>query len=211
MTGGDEIRARFMRQDFFTYVPQYTLMIYGNHKPGLKSVDDAMRRRLKLIPFAVRIPDADRDKELPEKLKAEWPGILAWMLEGCLLWQREGLIMPKAVEAATEDYLATEDAIGRWFEECCVKDPQARESVARLYESWSTWAARSGEHVGSAKRFSQILKDRGFEPKKTAAGTAFIGLKTAVDIPSDGFPPARAAWDDIPPAEAVRDVRNRTH
>ena len=90
-----QITARFMRQDYFEYIPQFTLMVYGNHKPGLKSVDDAMRRRLKLIPFAVKIPDADRDNELGEKLKSEWSGILSWMIEGCLMWQREGLVALK--------------------------------------------------------------------------------------------------------------------
>ena len=90
LTGDDVIRARFMRQDFFTYEPQFLLMVYGNNKPGLKSVDDAIRRRIKLTPFAVKISEAERDKELQEKLKAEWPGILAWMIEGCLVWQRGG-------------------------------------------------------------------------------------------------------------------------
>ena len=87
-----------MRQDFFTYTPQFTLMVYGNHKPGLKSVDDAMRRRIKLIPFTVTIPEHKRDKELTEKLKTEWPAILRWMIEGCLIWEREGLVAPKVVE-----------------------------------------------------------------------------------------------------------------
>jgi putative DNA primase/helicase len=81
-----------MRQDFFEYVPQFKLMISGNHKPGLKSVDDAMRRRFHLLPFTVRIPPEDRDPHLREKLKAEWPGILAWMIKGCLEWQEHGVV-----------------------------------------------------------------------------------------------------------------------
>ena len=90
LTGGDMIAARFMRQDFFEYRPQFKLVIAGNHKPGLRSVDEAIRRRFHLIPFNVTIPEGERDLELAEKLRAEWPGILAWMIEGCLDWQRQG-------------------------------------------------------------------------------------------------------------------------
>ena len=79
-----------MRQDYFEFTPQFKLVIAGNHKPGLRSVDEAIRRRFNLIPFTVAIPPAERDERLTEKLKAEWPGILAWMIEGCLDWQRHG-------------------------------------------------------------------------------------------------------------------------
>jgi putative DNA primase/helicase len=82
LTGGDTVSARFMRQDFFEYRPTFKLFIAGNHKPSLRSVDEAIRRRFHLIPFAVTIPPEERDGELAEKLRAEWPGILAWMIAG---------------------------------------------------------------------------------------------------------------------------------
>ena len=91
LTGGDAVSARFMRQDFFEYKPAFKLFIAGNHKPSLRSVDEAIRRRFHLMPFAVTIPPEERDGELTEKLKAEWPGILAWMIEGALMWQTDGL------------------------------------------------------------------------------------------------------------------------
>jgi putative DNA primase/helicase len=97
LTGGDPVAARFMRQDFFEYVPQFKLVIAGNHKPGLRAVDEAIRRRFHLIPFTVTIPLEERDQELTDKLKGEWPGILAWMVKGCLEWQRQGLRPPEAV------------------------------------------------------------------------------------------------------------------
>jgi putative DNA primase/helicase len=87
LTGGDRIAARFMRQDFFTYQPAFKLIIAGNHKPSLRSVDEAIRRRFHLVPFAVTIPEHERDLELTKKLKAEWPGILAWIIQGCVEWQ----------------------------------------------------------------------------------------------------------------------------
>ncbi len=86
MTGGDPITARFMRQDFFTFQPTFKLLIAGNHRPGLRGVDEAIRRRFHLVPFAVRIAQDKRDLDLPEKLKVEWPGILKWAVEGCLEW-----------------------------------------------------------------------------------------------------------------------------
>lgn len=91
LTGGDKIAARFMRQDFFEFTPQFKLIVAGNHKPGLRSVDEAVRRRLNLIPFVVTIPENERDKDLGHKLKTEWPRILQWAIEGCLAWQRQGL------------------------------------------------------------------------------------------------------------------------
>ena len=119
LTGGDKITARFMRQDFFEFMPQFKLLVVGNHKPSIRNVDEAMRRRLHMVPFTVTIPKAKRDKTLPERLLAERDGILAWALEGCLEWQRMGLKPPPAVMAATEDYFEAEDAIGRWIDERC--------------------------------------------------------------------------------------------
>jgi putative DNA primase/helicase len=111
LTGGDKITARLMRQDFFDFVPQFKLLIAGNHKPGLRSVNEAIRRRLHLVPFTITIPSEERDQQLTDKLKAEWPGILAWMVAGCLEWQRDGLAPPAVVTDATKDYLEAQDAV----------------------------------------------------------------------------------------------------
>ncbi|MGE0650800.1 MAG: phage/plasmid primase, P4 family [Alphaproteobacteria bacterium] len=162
MTGGDAISARFMRQDNFTFTPTFKLMIAGNHKPSLRSVDEAVRRRFNLVPFTVTIPKEERDPTLLEKLKAEWPGILAWAIEGCLEWQRIGLTPPPAVQAATADYLANEDSIGLFLAECCATDdPNASTEVNELFAAWSAWSAQAGEFTGSVKRFSTALATRG--------------------------------------------------
>jgi len=162
LTGGDRISARFMRQDFFEFTPQFKLVIAGNHKPGLRSVDEAIRRRFNLIPFAVTIPPHERDEKLTEKLQAEWPGILQWMIDGCMRWQRDKLSPPNVVADATKAYLEAEDAIAAWIDECCELDANAWESSANLFLSWSNWATKSGEHVGTQKRFVQVLESRGF-------------------------------------------------
>src|SRR5262249_48930717 len=133
LTGGDKIAARFMRQDYFEFTPQFKLIIAGNHKPGLRSADEAMRRRFHLIPFAVTIRESDGDTELPNKLKAELPGILAWMIQGCLDWQENGLRPPSVVTDATAAYLEAEDAIAAWMDDCCQRDPQAWAQTSRLF------------------------------------------------------------------------------
>ena len=196
LTGGDTIAARFMRQDFFEYAPAFKLMIAGNHKPSLRSVDESIRRRFNLLPFTVTIPPEERDRELFEKLKAEWPGILRWMIEGCLQWQRNGLDQPKAVRDATAAYLEAEDAVGAWIEECCQRRPQAWESSGRLFAAWNGWATSAGEYVGSTRRFSQALETRGFVAVRKNSGRGFAGLELRRESvpewpqePPGGWPP----------------------
>jgi putative DNA primase/helicase len=109
VTGGDKIAARFMRQDFFEYEPTFKLFVVGNHKPGLRSVNEAIRRRFNLLPFTADIPPEERDEKLGEKLRAEWPGILYWMIQGCLDWKKRGLDPPPVVKEATREYLEAED------------------------------------------------------------------------------------------------------
>ena len=162
LTGGDPISARFMRQDFFTYTPQFKLLIAGNHKPGLRGVDEAIRRRLHLIPFNVTISEDKRDLMLGEKLKAEWGGILQWAIDGCLEWQRFGLAPPAAVRTATDAYLAAEDAFANWLEECCEQSSNAQTELRDLYASWSKWCERTGEFSGSQKNFSRLIETRGY-------------------------------------------------
>ena len=177
LTGGDRIAARFMRQDFFEYDPQFKLFVAGNHKPGLRSVDEAMRRRLHLVPFAVTIPPEERDLKLKDKLCAEWPGILAWMIAGCREWQRIGLAQPTAVCAATEAYMEAEDSISAWIEEKCERDAQAWEPSSALFASWKSWADIHGEHGGTNRRFTQALEVRCFHQQRTTQARGWVGLR----------------------------------
>ena len=176
LTGGDKITARFMRQDFFEFMPQFKLLVVGNHKPSIRNVDEAMRRRLHMIPFTVTIPPAKRDKKLPERLLAERDGILAWALEGCLEWQRIGLKPPAAVMSATEDYFEAEDAIGRWMEERCERGSSFWAGSTDLFTNWKAWAEANGEYAGSMKRFSEMLSARGFDKFKTNSVRGFRGI-----------------------------------
>jgi putative DNA primase/helicase len=177
LTGGDKIAARFMRQDYFEFAPQFKLVIVGNHKPGLRSVDEAIRRRFNLIPFKVHIPPEERDPTLPERLKAEWPGILQWTIDGCLEWQQQGLKPPLAVTSATAEYLESEDALSCWLEDKCERSPESETASTALYVSWKNWADAAGEPVGTQKRFSQKLEERGFEKVRTMHGRIFQGIR----------------------------------
>jgi putative DNA primase/helicase len=177
LTGGDKIAARFMRQDFFEFTPQFKLLIAGNHKPGLRSIDEAMRRRFNLVPFTVTIPVAERDDTLTEKLQAEWSGILSWAIKGCLDWQENGLAPPAAVTEATAAYLEAEDAVAAWIDECCELDKNAWVRSATAFVSWSAWANKAGEYVGSQRGFVDRLEARGITPRRTHEGRGLSGLR----------------------------------
>ena len=159
-------------------------------KPSFRSVDEAIRRRFHLIPFVVTIPERERDPELSEKLKDEWPGILQWMIEGALEWQTERLRPPAAILAATGGYLASEDSLAVWLDECCDRG-STWESSAKLFGSWSKWAASAGEYVGSAKEFTQRLEEKGFVRRRdgSSGDRGFKGLMVKAD-PEAG-PPRR--------------------
>jgi putative DNA primase/helicase len=176
LTGGDTVSARFMGQNFFEFSPRFKLAWSGNSKPTLNRVDEAIRRRLNLVPFTVTIPRSERDPELTDKLKAEWPGILQWAIEGCAEWQEHGLAAPAVVTAATDAYLAEQDTIKNWLAECTVEDPTVETASSQLYASWKQWCEANGEFPGSNKSFSQKLQDQGLHCGKTGK-VRFRGLR----------------------------------
>jgi P4 family phage/plasmid primase-like protien len=179
LTGGESVTARFMRMDNFTYIPQFKLVFVGNHKPEIRDLDAAFRRRIHMVPFTVT--PAVVDLELAAKLRAEFPAILAWMVEGCLLWQQEGLAPPEAVRDMTAEYFHEEDAVGRWLEEKCELNPRSTVLSNDLFLNWREWANRNGEFPGSLKRFSSALAarhlDRWREPDTRRMGFRGIQLK----------------------------------
>jgi len=189
LTGGDRIAARFMRQDFFEFVPTCKWVVVGNHKPSLACVDDAIKRRLLIVPL-VRQP-AHPDCDLEEKLKAEWPAILRWMIEGCLDYSANGLVRPATVVAATGEYFENQDLFGQWLDEKCDIDAGNRyvwEPVADLYVSWNAFGNANGEQPGSKKHFSETMQSRGFRSEKGAKGTRIVRglrLKLAGDHDAD--------------------------
>ena len=186
LTSATKINARFMRQDFFEYTPQFKLFFAGNHKPGLRSVDEAMKARVHIVPFTITIPESERDQRLSHKLRAEYPGILQWMIDGCREWQTQGLNPPAAVKAATDDYMQSEDSFAEWIEECCELNLNAAGNIGDLYKSYKAWTERVNEFTPSAKRFGQTLESRGYSSKKIMGYRRFygIGLRQKPEIDS---------------------------
>jgi putative DNA primase/helicase len=175
LTGGDPISARFMRRDFFTYLPTFQLLIVGNHKPKLRNITDAMRRRLAMIPF-VHAPKTP-DHELGDKLRAEWPGIMRWMIEGCLLWQADkGIIRPKIVEETTAEYFNEQDLLGQWIAERLERKPGTKSQSIKLYESYCYYAEQSGERrPGDISRANGAAR---FHPGEVQRRSGLQGCRT---------------------------------
>jgi putative DNA primase/helicase len=179
MTGGDKMTARFMRCDFFDFIPKFKLWIVGNHKPVLGNVDEAMRRRLLLVPFTVQIPPEERDPDLPKKLKAEWPAILRWAVDGALEWQQIGLAPPKIVTEATDEYFDDQDLVKQWIEDRLDDGgPFAFTPVNQLFASWKNWSEERNLKPGPSNALSDALVDRGYSRKRGHGGVR--GFKNLV-------------------------------
>lgn len=182
LTGGDPITARFMRQDNFTFRPQFKLTIAGNHAPALRNVDEAMRRRFNIAPFVIK--PANPDRELEAKLQAEWPKILTWMIAGCRRYLKDGLNRPSAIVAATDEYFSDQDVFGQWFEERCVLRAGAFEAATKLYGDWETYAKAHGEVPGTAKSFGAAMRKRNLVSKSSRLLGSPQKIYTGVELPS---------------------------
>jgi P4 family phage/plasmid primase-like protien len=189
LSGGDPISARYMRQDFFEFMPQFKLNIVANNKPSFYGVDEAIRRRIHLIPFTVTIPEKQRDPDLTDKLRAEWGGILQWAIDGARAYYYMRLAPPTVVTEATANYLIEEDSFGRWVEECCVTSPKYFGNGDMLWKSWKEWAERNNEPVSSRKAFAQTMEQHGYVSDKQAHMRGYLGI----DLEQHG-----AADDNVP-------------
>ncbi|WP_270935901.1 phage/plasmid primase, P4 family [Falsiroseomonas oryzae] len=190
LTGGDPVTARFMRQNFCTYVPAFKLTISGNHQPVLHNVDQAARRRFNIVPF-LHAP-ATPDPDLPDKLRAEWPGILRWMIAGCMDWQRLGLRPPKVVVDATAEYFDEQDILGQWLEECCETGLAFGEVSKVLFNAWRIYAVDRGESPHNPKWLGTALQRRGLKSVRDCdlfRGRGYRGVRLRVPSESTGDDP----------------------
>jgi putative DNA primase/helicase len=194
LTGGDRLTARRMRENYFDFAATHKLILSTNHRPRIKGTDHAIWARVVLIPFNVRFWDRDKgesgpedlraDKELPEKLKAEYPSILRWLIAGAVEWYRSGLQIPPQVLACTEQYRQAEDVLGDWLADCCQADPAARTPTADLWRSYERWCEANGESPIGQRSFGTALTERGYPPAKGGAGQRLrLGVRL-VDLPS---------------------------
>lgn len=163
LTGGDPIRARRMRADYFEFWPSHHIWLAGNHLPPIRGTDLGIWRRIALVPFDVTFEGERQDPHLPEKIAAEAEGILAWAIQGCMEWQRDGIRIPERVKAATAKYRTSQDHVGRFITECCIIDPNAYVTAKSLRECYENWCTEEGERPWSAKALGSELSDRGFD------------------------------------------------
>ncbi len=177
ITGSDRIAARFLYAEFFEYTPEFKLWFVANDPPRLRSTDDALWRRILVLPFDVAIPKNQVDPDLPAALLAELPGIFAWAVRGCLRWQQRGLEPPERVLAATLRYRKEVDHVRRFLRECVASDVGAVTRSNIIYERYERWCAESGERNISMQALGRRLVEAGFTPTRTNAHRGWRGLR----------------------------------
>jgi putative DNA primase/helicase len=176
LTGGDNLKARRLYQDFFEMAPTWKIFLAANHKPTIRGTDLAVWRRIRLVPFTVTIRDEQKDKNLMAKLRAEWPGILAWAVRGCLEWQRLGLADPEEVTQATAEYQREQDILAEFIAECCIVAEYAAIKSSLLLSAYQQW---SGDKNLTQQTFRKRLNHKGFYSKRGTGGYHYyqgIGL-----------------------------------
>ncbi len=181
ITGGEPVLARFLRQEFFEFIPEFKVFFTTNHKPVIKGVDEGIWRRIRLIPFNLQLPKEKRDKKLPEKLSLEMPGILNWAIEGCLKWQQSGLNDPEIVMKATGDYKEEMDILGPFMFECCFKREDVQIEAKDLFEVYANWCFKNGEHQLKNRAFYRILESQGFKRERGNRNKYYIKGVTLMD------------------------------
>ncbi|MBP1083484.1 phage/plasmid primase, P4 family [Bacillus capparidis] len=174
ITGGEKMSARFLRQEYFEFTPEFKVFFTTNHKPIIKGSDEGIWRRIRLVPFTVTISKDKVDKKLPQKLAAEMPGILRWAVEGCLKWQKEGLGEAEAVRRATEGYRKDMDILGPFIDENCILHSEAKIEAKSLYENYANWCYSNNEMELKNRAFYRQMEIRGFKKEKGAKNKTFI-------------------------------------
>ncbi|MGN4562264.1 phage/plasmid primase, P4 family [Bacillus cereus group sp. MYBK5-2] len=174
ITGGEKMSARFLRQEYFEFTPEFKVFFTTNHKPIVKGSDEGIWRRIMLIPFTVTIPKDKIDYDLPDKLAKEMSGVLRWAVEGCMKWQAEGLRAPEAVKAATAEYREDMDILGPFIDENCIVYSTARVEAKLLYENYTKWCYQNNEMDLKNRAFYRQLEVRGFKKEKGSKNKTFI-------------------------------------
>ncbi|OOR06470.1 DNA primase [Bacillus mycoides] len=174
ITGGEKMSARFLRQEYFEFTPEFKVFFTTNHKPIVKGSDEGIWRRIMLIPFTITIPKDKIDYDLPDKLAKEMPGVLRWAVEGCMKWQAEGLRAPEAVKAATAEYREDMDILAPFIDENCTVNSSVRIEAKSMYENYTKWCYQNNELELKNRAFYRQLEVRGFKKEKGTGNKNFI-------------------------------------
>lgn len=170
MSGEEKIKARFLYAEPFEFKPEFKIILSTNHKPKIRGTELAVWRRVRLIPWDVTIPENEVDKDLPEKLKAELPGILRWVVEGAMIWRTEGLGYPEKIKKATNDYQSEQNAVKNFIEQECVLDPNVEINATFLHNAFKFWSQEEGYPKISKIKFGKLMKDLGRPSLKDRTG-----------------------------------------
>ncbi len=176
LTGGDRIKARRMREDFWSFDPSHTFLMLTNHKPVISGTDERIWRRIKLVPWDIVIPIGECDLGLDDRLALEQDAVLAWLISGYRDWHSRGLADPDPVTQATAAYQAESDVLARFIGERCLTGPRFHVRSSDLFAAWSRWCGAEGEEAGTQTAFSIALVNRGFDKRTTNIGKVWDGL-----------------------------------
>jgi putative DNA primase/helicase len=162
-TGGDKVQARALYADWFEFTPEFKILLCTNHKPIISGIDHAIWRRIRLVPFTVTIPDAEQDKDLPEKLNRELPGVLNWIIAGLKHWLADGLGYPDEVREATANYQAEQSVINVFLEGNCIIRPDAMVEAGTLFRTFDQWRINEGQPKITQTKFGTLLNQLGYK------------------------------------------------
>lgn len=176
LTGNARLKARRMRQDYFEFARSHKMILVTNNRPAIKEDTEAAWRRLRLVPFDVIIPKEQRDPDLMRKLRSEWPGMLAWMVRGCVDWLREGLTEPDAVVVATEAYRGAANSLEAFLTECCTLGEGLVCRSSDLLAAYGEWCARQRRIPLQGRALAAALKSKGCAPTRLEGMRQWLGL-----------------------------------
>jgi putative DNA primase/helicase len=181
LTGEDRSTARFLYKEWAEFTPMCKFWLAFNHKPIIRGTDEAIWRRIRLIPFEAYFPPEKRDRYLYEKLRSELSGILTWAVEGCLKWQREGLEPVRKIKEWTDNYRAESDLIVRFLEEKTIKTASGKTTAGDLYKAYESWCREQGEeYVITGTEFGKRMAEKGI-PKKKMDYVYYLGIELVQD------------------------------
>lgn len=192
LTGDDRVTARFLFKEFFEFLPSFKIVLAVNHKPNINGADHGIWRRVRLVPFTVTIPEAERDKDLKLKLREELAGILRWAVEGCVKWQQDGLKAPPEVTAATDDYRSEMDVMGEFIDAVCEVGETHRTKAGDLHGAYAGWAEDTGNDPLTAKALAVKLTAKGFRAVKSNGHRCWVGVRLRKPTRSDAWSPPSA-------------------
>lgn len=184
ISGCDPITARYLHQEYFTFWPHLKLWLFVNHKPKVADDSFGFWRRVRLIPFTRRFTGEADDRRLSAKLRAEVPGILSWLVRGCLEWQKQGLDpVPECVKVATQEYRKESDILAGFIADKCIEHPNATIRASELYSAYRQWAEGEGmrdREILTSTSFGRRMRER-YQKAHGRAGTFYQGIGLSCD------------------------------